>query len=317
MAGDMNTLASWAEAGFALGLSLRRWSYARGWLRPHRVPARVLSIGNLTVGGTGKTTLTLHLASRARAAGASVAVVCRRYRPGPDGWGDEEAMYRTAIGGTQVFAGASKWRGAMAAAAAGAGLVLVDDGFAHWALHRDADVVLVDATDPSGGGRLLPAGRLREPLRALERAQWVVVSRAPDAETAHRVIEQVRPFARGARFAAGRHATAGVRMLTGEPSSAHGRAHVVTATGNPQAVAASARAAGFAPVTLSAYRDHHWFSPHEAARELRAAGEGCVLLTRKDAVRWPLADPRVRVLDVTWEWISGGDACEADLLARG
>lgn len=311
----MRSLLRAAESGFSLGLELRRLARRRGWTRGHRVPARVISVGNLTVGGTGKTTLTLHLAERARAAGLAPAVVCRRYRPGPAGQGDEELMYRGRLGASHVFADPPKWRSAARAAEAGAGLVLVDDGFAHWALERDVDVVLVDATDPFGGGRLLPAGRLREPVRALERAHWVVVSRAPDAETASRLIDALRPHAPAARFAAGRHALAGVCTSAGERAEARGRAHVVTATGNPEAVVASARAAGFAPVTLSAYRDHHWFRRHEVERERQAAGDGCLLLTRKDAVRWPAGDARVRVLEVAWEWVAGGDACEAMLLA--
>jgi tetraacyldisaccharide-1-P 4'-kinase len=84
---------------------------------------------------------------------------------------------------------------------------------------------------------------------------------------------------------------------------------VLTATGNPQAVAASAREAGFAPVVLAAYRDHHWFSAAEAAREHAAAAPGLLLLTQKDAVRWPAAAPRERVgvLSVRWQWVGGGD----------
>jgi tetraacyldisaccharide-1-P 4'-kinase len=87
---------------------------------------------------------------------------------------------------------------------------------------------------------------------------------------------------------------------------------VLTATGNPGAVAASAREAGFAPVTLVAYRDHHWFSLAEARREHAAAGAGTLLLTTKDAVRWPSGAPRERVavLATRWEWVSGGDGAE-------
>ena len=316
MAGRVNPLLDLAARGFGLGIELRRRARAAGLTRGHRVAARVISIGNLTVGGAGKTTLTLYLAQQARARGIAASVVCRRYRPGPAGSSDEELLYRAAIGADAVHAGRSKWRLAEAAAASGSSLVFVDDGFSHWALERDVEVVLVDATDPFGGGRLLPAGRLREPLRALERATWVIVSRAADPEVARSVTEAVKPYAPAARFAAGHHALTGITTLGGEPSAARGRAHVVTATGNPEAVVASARAAGFAPVTLAAYRDHHWFSKREAARERAASGDGCVLLTRKDAVRWPLGADGVRVIDVEWAWTLGGEAAEAMLLAR-
>ena len=91
---------------------------------------------------------------------------------------------------------------------------------------------------------------------------------------------------------------------------------MVTATGNPEAVAASAREAGFAPVTLSAYRDHHWFRQEEAHQELAAAAGGTLLLTAKDAVRWPIGREGTAVLEVAWEWVIGGDLVESLALDR-
>ena len=290
----------------------RRHLYEWGVLSPEKLPVRVVSIGNLTVGGAGKTTLVLHLAARLRAAGVDVAVVTRRYRPGPGGRGDEELLYRAALGPERTFAGKVKRDLARAAAAAGAHLVLVDDGFSHWSLERDLDVVLLDRTDPWGGGRLLPAGRLREPIVALQRASVVVVTRLEANEDPEPLMAEVRQRAPGAWVAAARHAVAGVRGLDGGAHAARGAARVLTATGNPEAVAASAREAGFAPVTLVARRDHHWFSREEATRERRAAAGGTLLLTAKDAVRWPEGAPRdgVAVLETAWQWVRGGDVAE-------
>lgn len=317
MAGVVNgPLGRAAAALMGAAWELRRGAYARGWRTPTRVPARVVSLGNLTVGGAGKTTLALHLAERAAAAGVRAAVVCRRYRPGPQGEGDEERLFRAALGAERVYAGRRKRDLAAAAAADGVPLVLVDDGFSHWALARDLDVVLLDALDPWGGGRLLPAGRLREPRRALQRAHVVVLSRVPADVDAAAAIEAFRRWAPGARFAAGRHEIAGVTSLSGAAREARGPAHVVTATGNPGAVEASAREAGFAPVTASAYRDHHWFSAAEAVRErARAAAAGAtLLLTAKDAVRWPApadaTSEAAAVLHVRWRWLAGGEAVE-------
>jgi tetraacyldisaccharide 4'-kinase len=307
-------LANAAAALLGAAWELRRRAYALGLARPRRVPARVVSIGNLTVGGTGKTTLTLHLARCARARGIRAAVVCRRYRPGPSGRGDEEALYRERLGEAVVFAGRRKRDLAARAAAAGFQLVLVDDGFSHWGLERDLDVVVLDARDLWGGGRLMPAGRLREPRRALQRAGAVVVSRLQPAEDGAPLMAEVGPFARGAVIAAARHRVSGVRTLDGAAVQAGGRARVVTATGSPRAVEASAREAGFDVVALSAYRDHHWFGRVEAAAELAAArvSGAVVLLSAKDAVRWPEGADRadVRVLEVEWAWRSGGDAVE-------
>ncbi len=291
----------------------RRAAYARGWLQARRVPARVVSVGNLSVGGTGKTTLVRHLAALAAGAGIATAVVCRRYRPGPAGDGDEERLLRRELPGVAVHAGRSKAALAAAAAAAGAALVVVDDGFSHWRLARDLDVVLVEAADTRRPSRMLPAGRLREPWRALQRADFVVASRLGPDEDPDPALAWLARRAPGARLAAGRHEPAGARSLEGAPAEAGGAVRVVTATGNPDAVARTAREAGFRVEALSAYRDHHWFTPGEAGREREAARRAGarVLLTAKDAVRWPLAPAGdVLVLEVAWRWVRGGEALE-------
>ncbi|MFN8588108.1 MAG: tetraacyldisaccharide 4'-kinase [Candidatus Eisenbacteria bacterium] len=308
----MNAFAGLAERLYAAGWEARRRWSASGRARPERLAARVVSVGNLTVGGAGKTTCVLHLAERAAARAVRTAIVCRRYRPGPQGEGDEERMYRRAVPGIACFAGTSKRALAREAVAAGAQLVLVDDGFSHWPLARDVDLVLLDRTDLFGGGQLLPAGRLREPLRALQRATAVIVTRLAPDDDPGLLVESVRRHAPGARFGCARHRATAVVDLAGRRCGAHGPARVLTATGNAAAVARSVQEAGFGPVTLSAWRDHHWWSADEARREVAAAGEGTLVLTRKDAVRWPLApgEGRVAVLDVAWEWVSGGDAIE-------
>jgi tetraacyldisaccharide 4'-kinase len=287
--------------------------WARGWRRSERVAARVVSIGNLSVGGTGKTTLTAYLAARLAARGMRVAVVCRRYRPGPGGEGDEERLYRARLAGVAVHAGRRKLDLAREAAAAGARCVLVDDGFSHWALERDLDLVLVDARDPQAGGALLPAGRMREPWRALQRAQFVVVSRLDAGEDPAPIFTRLARLAPAAKLAAGRHAVSAVRTRGGERLEGPARVRVVTGTGNPEAVARTAREAGLEVSGLAAYRDHHWFSLDEARREIaRAQAQGArVLLTAKDEVRWPLADDAASlVLEVSWDWVSGGQAVE-------
>jgi tetraacyldisaccharide 4'-kinase len=298
---------------------LRRRAYAWGLRRPERVAARVVSIGNLTAGGTGKTTLTLHLAALAAARGLRSAVVVRDYRPGPDGLGDEHRMFRAALGDETVFGGTSKRKAARRAAAAGAQVILVDDGFSHWGLARDLDLVLLDAADPWGGGALLPAGRLREPRRALQRADALILTRVPAGEDPSRQLADLARWAPGALRAAGRHEVRGVRRLSGGPVTG-GRVRVVTATGHPQAVNASAAEAGLEVTGHAHFRDHHWFHRDEAERELARArsDRAAVLLTAKDAVRWPLAPADdVWVLEVAWRWVLGGDAVEQRVLGEG
>ena len=313
--GVTGALGSLGASLYGAAWEARRRAYAMGWLRPRRVGARVVSVGNLTVGGAGKTTLTLWLANRALEHGLGPAVVCRRYHPGPGGRGDEELMYRAALGAERVFAGTSKLESADAAARAGFEWVIVDDGLSHWTLARDVDIVLLDAHDLTGGGRLLPAGRLREPLRALQRARAVVVSRLGPGEDPAPWLERVRALAPGAMLAGGRHRVRGVRALGGTEAPSGARVRVVSATGNPAAVESSAREAGLEVTSTSRWRDHHWFTPREARGELdRAAGEDSwLLITAKDAVRWPesAGRERVAVLEVVWEWVVGGEAVES------
>lgn len=314
MAGELGLARRLGARAFGAVWEARRRLYASGVRRPRAVGARVVSIGNLTVGGTGKTTLALHLMRRALERGVRASIVCRRYHPGPAGRGDEELMFGAAFGEARVFAGRSKRALAAAAAAAGAELVFVDDGFSHWALARELDIVLLEAGDPWGGGALLPAGRLREPRRALQRAGAVVISRVPLGQDPAAEIDEARAFAPAAVFAAGRHRVTGARDLAGAARATAGPVRIVTATGNPAAVERSAREAGFAVTATSAYRDHHWFTADEARRELAAAERehAQVLVTAKDAVRWPgvaTAAPVV-VLEVDWEWVSGGERLE-------
>ena len=318
MAGVSGALLGAGESLYAAAWEWRRRAYARGWKKPRSVAARVVSIGNLTVGGAGKTTLTLHLARVARARGIRAAVVTKNYRPGPEGAGDEALLYTRALDGRDVYAGDRKPALAEAAARAGCRLIVVDDGFSTWSLARDLDIVLLDSHDPWGGGHLLPRGRLREPRRALQRAGIVIVSRLGRNDDPAPLLADAQRHAPGALVAAARHRVRGVHTLAGAPLAPGARVWILTATGNPQAVERSAREAGLEVAGRSIYRDHHWFRRGEIARERRRADEAraTLLLTAKDAVRWPegAAAEGAAVLEVEWEWVEGGAAVEARVL---
>jgi tetraacyldisaccharide-1-P 4'-kinase len=149
----------------------------------------------------------------------------------------------------------------------------------------------------------------------------VVLSRlAPGEDPAPRLAE-LRGYAPAARLAAGRHVACGVEALSpGAVPAGSRRVRVVTGTGNPQAVADTAREAGLEVVALSAYRDHHWFGAREMRRELELARRAgaAVLLTAKDAVRWgrPPHPAPVLVLRVAWEWVTGGEDVERLVLGE-
>ncbi len=177
---------------YGAAVMVRNAAYAAGMRATHAVPARTVSIGNLRVGGTGKTPLTRWLAGTVRERGVAVAIVTKGYggarhdahvvgdgssRPESDvAASGDEAVMLARTSGVPVVAGRDRFAAAsLAVARFGSRLLLCDDAFQHRRLARDLDIVLVDADERGGVRRLLPAGPLREPLRGLARADVVVV----------------------------------------------------------------------------------------------------------------------------------------------
>lgn len=177
---------------------LRALLYRRGWLRTHALPRPVISIGNLTAGGTGKTPVAILLAEWLLANGMRVAVLSRGYRrrapqqpllvsdgerllEGPDEAGDEPYLIAQRCPRAIVAVGADRHRlGLWVLKRHPVDCFVLDDGFQHLHLHRDLDVLLVDVTDPAGLQAMLPVGRLREPLSAARRAHAILLTRAND-----------------------------------------------------------------------------------------------------------------------------------------
>jgi tetraacyldisaccharide 4'-kinase len=273
----------------------------------------VVSVGNLVVGGTGKTPVTAWLVRRLEEMGARPAVLLR-------GYGDDEVrLHRRWNPGTPVIAGADRARGAAEAAARGATVALLDDGLQHRRLARDLELVLVAAEHPFPG-RLLPRGPYREGSAALGRADLVAVTRrtAPDA--------QVEETLRKVRVAAPRRPTAVLRLtprgwtgLGGEPIPApRGAVLAVASVADPGSFRRMVEACGAGPVELLAFPDHHAFDASDARRIHDAARGRTVVVTEKDAVKLealaPLL-PAVRVLALGVEAERGEDALD-DALRR-
>ena len=309
-------------AGFALEkayLAGQRFVAARDRARAVRADAPVVSIGNLVVGGTGKTPCTLWAARALHEAGVRVGIVARPVGgPVPTAEGDEIALLRAGAPFAGVLASSRKAEGALEAARtlraeAGPCAVLVDDGFSHLRLVRDLDVVLVDAARPIGNGHLLPRGPLREPPTALARAGLVIATRADRIEPA-RLEQTLQALARLAP-----QATLAAAMLVPEPLASGGR-DVVCLSGlaRPGELATSARALGHNVVQDLCYPDHHRFSAGEwrAAMDAAAPLDGGLVVSAKDAARLdPAQRAQVRVLQVAWRFLRGEG--EAALRLRG
>lgn len=277
----------------------RNARYDRG-LGVERAGIRVVSVGNLTVGGTGKTPAAAWMVKRLMQRGRTPAIVSRGYGGAagagpvvvsPDSrWEDvgDEPVLLAELTRAVVVVGSDRVAGARKAAELGADVAVLDDGFQHRRLARDLDVVLLDAADPFGNGRLLPAGPLREPAAALARAGIVVLTRAdaagaPAGEAAVRSLRLPAPVVRAI------HAPAGFVRPDGRETAAPARAVAFAGIARPETFRESLVATGVEVVLFRAFPDHH---PYRSAELLplleRARRAGVALVTtRKDRVRLP------------------------------
>jgi tetraacyldisaccharide 4'-kinase len=259
----------------------RRSLYERGWKRSVRLPVPVIVVGNITAGGTGKTPLVIALVEALRMRGFKPGVVSRGFGgsarepmlldddPDPRVVGDEPALIRLRTR-APVAIGHARPQAARLLLAAGADVVVADDGLQHYALARDVEICVVDGARRFGNGHLLPAGPLREPLSRLQGVDFVVCNGGEP---------------RAGEFAM--HLRSGEAFALHDPSATRGlesfagrRVHAVAGIGNPGRFFAMLREQGLELI-------EHPFSDHHAyvARDLRFGDELPVLMTEKDAVK--------------------------------
>jgi tetraacyldisaccharide 4'-kinase len=278
---------------------VRRALYRRGVLRSRHPGAPVIVVGNLTVGGTGKTPLVIWLARQLRAAGLNPGVALRGYggnaraprivdaAADPAVVGDEAVLIAQAAA-VPVAVGADRVAAATLLVRAGCSLVLADDGLQHLALRRDLAIVVVDGERGFGNGALLPAGPLREPAQGLAAADLVIVhgidTRGVAPAGALRM--QLQPAAL--------HSLAGEEVQSLETLRG-ATVHAVAGIGNPARFFGLLRALGAIPIE-HAFADHHRYR----ARDLDFGDAHRIVMTQKDAVKCaPLATPRMWCLPVT------------------
>lgn len=293
---------------YSLITQVKAWGHARRILRKRILPGTVISVGNLTVGGTGKTPMALAIAERLAAQGKHAAILTRGYGGTADAGSsgvpqsDEVALLRERLAGkVQLGVGADRYKAGMVLARHGVDWFVLDDGFQHLKLSRDADIVLVDATDPFGGGMVLPAGRLREPLRALRRADIVVITRSvqvpsPAIEAIIRRHTSCPIFYASTRLE-------GVlripRLDVALPQADWQKARFLAfcGIGNPSAFFEDLRTWGFRVAQQRSFSDHHAYTAREAV-ELELAASNCgadaLLCTEKDV--WNLRNVQFTAL---------------------
>jgi tetraacyldisaccharide 4'-kinase len=319
---------------YSLIARAKAWCYARGIFRKRKLPGTVIGVGNLTVGGTGKTPVVLAIAERFAQEGKNTAILTRGYRgtadPGANGvpQSDEVALLRERLAGkVQLGVGADRYKSGMVLALHGIEWFVLDDGFQHLKLSRDVDVVLIDATDPFGGGMVLPAGRLREPLSALRRAGIVVVTRSVQAPSP--AIEAILH-----RYTSSRIFYASTRLESvlrvprldvALPKQDWTKAQFLAfcGIGNAAAFFEDLRTWGFQVVQQRSFLDHHAYTARDAAQLEQAAsnsGADALICTEKDV--WNLRNVQFTALPVYCCRISfalpeGFWSAVADAVGRG
>ena len=268
------TLLATLAVPYGLAMAARNAAYDRGWLASFPAPVPVISVGNLTLGGTGKTPLVAWVVRTLLAGGHRPAVVSRGYGAGTGERSDEAAELAIILPGIAHVANRDRVAGARAAAAAGADVVVLDDGFQHRRLRRNIDIVAVDATDPFGCDRLFPRGLLRESAVGLARAGAVVLTRATAVDAARRAeIRDALDRACGGRLPATwmetEHRPVALRSAAGHthpPDFVRGRRVVAFAgIGNPAAFRATLERMGADVVAFLPFADHHAYGDRDAA----------------------------------------------------
>jgi tetraacyldisaccharide 4'-kinase len=307
------------SAVYRMGVALRSAGYRSGMFKSRKLPRPAISIGNLTVGGTGKTPLVEYVAALPAKHGWKAGILTRGYgrsnraamitidpevnrRIDPSKIGDEPALLARKLPLIPIVVGANRYRcGRFAEEHYGVDIHILDDGFQHLALKRDVDVVVLDVTRKLEKERLLPAGRLREPVEALERAQIIVLSRVEiaDPKPAEDLARRVNPQAR--IFRARTKLCELVNVFTGRshpPGDFQEEpAYAFCGVGNPGAFFADLSRWGFKLAGTASSPDHHVYSKREFAMMMLALkrpegspGVKVILTTEKDAQNLPLQE---------------------------
>lgn len=284
-----------------------------------RAPCPVICLGNLTVGGTGKTPAVEWLCRTLSSMGARPAIVSRGYGRRRAVQNEEALLLTEALPDVPHVQGSDRYKAALTVVQQhNPDCIVLDDGFQHWRLHRDLDIVLVDCTDPFGGGRLLPLGRLREPVSGLRRAGAVILTRsdAVDAKALDRIMNAVA-FHASAPIACAVHRPIGIVAPTGEEAGpplflSGRRVFLVSGVGNPAAFRRTAESLGARVVGERVFADHYRYRSRDLDRVRREAGRmeaEAILTTEKDAVKIRfLTDAGgipVWVVSVRFELVSG------------
>ncbi len=270
---------------YGTAVLFRNWLYDQGWKRTYHAPVPcVVSIGNLVMGGTGKTPITLKLAE-AFSDRFLVAILSRGY-----GCGDEPLLFKNRLQSVQMFVGKNRVESANAASKAGSKLILLDDGFQHRRLARDVNLVTLQASDPFGKGHLFPRGFLREPPHSLKRADMILINHNESAKVDVDALHQALSKWTSAPIIDFTHCPEGIFQLDGDLiASIQGKkVGAFCGIANPERFKSTLESLGADVVYFHPLSDHAELTPKQLAKickKAKESGAEYVLCTEKDAVK--------------------------------
>jgi len=275
---------------YAAGLAARKLLYRSGIFKSEKVPLKIISVGNLTLGGTGKTPFVMMLVNILDSdLGKRPSVLIRGY-----GW-DEQTLLKRRLADTPILVGEDRAHSAHKAIKLyGSDTAVLDDGFQHWELARDLDIVLVDSRNPFGNGHLFPRGILREPKDALRRASVVVFTKVDGpGQDLKALKEELKSINGSLVFLEASHRPVHIYDLKErkehKPDFLKGkRVILLSSIGDPGYFAGTARALGADIAEHIIFADHHNYSQSDALRIVKRCDErkfDFILTTEKDEVK--------------------------------
>ena len=283
-------------------ITARNTAYNRGWLAARRAPLPVISIGNITAGGTGKTPLVIWLCNHFARNGVVTAVLSRGYK-GTDTDADEPTLIRRDCPNTSVFINKDRYKGAIEAAKTiHNGVLILDDGFQHRRIKRDLNIITIDATCPFGYDRMLPAGLLREPLTEIKRAKVAIVTRCDivTEDQINFVTWRLIRYNPSMLIVRAGHKYNGITMLDGSKLTMKAligkKCFVFCGIGNPNAFLECLWNNNVSFTDYEIFEDHHNYGPADVNYILTKAKDcDIILTTEKDFVKLQdVTDPQFR-----------------------
>jgi tetraacyldisaccharide 4'-kinase len=313
-----------AAAAYSIGIWLRNFLYSKGWPKTHTADVPVISVGNITTGGTGKTPLVIWLCKFLQQKEIQCAVLTRGYKTNVENRAsrtDEPAILIESCPQARIIVNPNRVEAAAEAVNSfGAKVLIMDDGFQHRRLHRNLDIVTIDATQPFGYGKLLPAGLLREPVDSLKRADATVLTRCDQTSESKlsQIEKKLQLINPDMIIANSIHNPICAKSITGEEITIEQlrgkKIFAFCGIGNPDAFLNTIKNTGANLVGSKIYNDHYHYNNdcladiHEQARYLKA---DLILSTQKDHTQYAIHNTQYEVpfayLAVELKFLAGED----------